>query len=91
MVSSSPGRQPGDQSPEPPTCRIETTASSDIFHLPLSPLSHRCRAFGMVGHRKRGCVLRPALRNFKVKYSARKLAPPFKDKVHVPWPSKAGR
>ena len=91
MVSSSPGQQPDDQSPEPPTCRIETMTSSDIFHLSLSPLSHRCRAFEMVGRRKRGYVLRPVLRNFKVEYSARKLAPPFKHKVHLPWPSEPGR
>ncbi|GFS05839.1 hypothetical protein ElyMa_004692100 [Elysia marginata] len=46
-LPSPPSRQQSDQSPEPPTCRFETTASSDSFHLPLSPLAHGCRTLGM--------------------------------------------
>ena len=57
------------------------------WHLPPATIA----PFGMVGRRKGGRVLRPVLGNFQVKYSARKLAPPFKHKVHLPWPSKPGR
>ena len=70
---------------------LRLMASSDIFHLPLPPRSHCCRALSVLLVVERGRVLRPALRSFKVKFSTRKLTPPFKPKVHLPGPSKLGR
>ena len=47
-----------DQYPEQPAFRIEIAASSDIFHLPFPPRSHRCKAWKVWWHRGRGRVLR---------------------------------
>ena len=67
------------------------------LRLPVTSSTCRFRPFpiaaGLLGWLvvERGRVLRPALGSFKVKCSARKLAPPFKHEVHLPWPSKLGR
>ena len=81
------GRQPDGKSPEPPTYRIETTASSNIFHLPLLSPSNRCRVFGMVGRKRRGQVSQPVL----MFLFARKLASPDKHEIQQPLLSKLGR
>ena len=74
---------------EPPTCRIETFASSDILPSATFAPSHHCRAWnGLV--KERGHVLRPALGIFKVRYSAQRMTPHFEQKVHLSWPSDPG-
>ena len=46
MASLSPGQHPGDQCPEPPKYRVVTAASSDFFHLPLSPFQITAELLG---------------------------------------------
>ena len=77
-------------SPEPPACRIVTAASSDIFHLPFSPLSDRYRALKGVKGRDggRGGVLHgfnPLACSVELTWSAvcAILAPPFTPAVHL--------
>ena len=43
MLLSSPCQRHTTHTSEPPICRIETAAPSDIFHLPSSPLFYRYR------------------------------------------------
>ena len=88
MVSSSAVQQPDYQCCEPPACRIETSTSNGLIHLHISPLSHRYTDFGIVGRKRREQVLRPALKRFRVKCTARKLSPPVMEDVQQPWPSK---
>ena len=65
------GLTSGDQYPEPPACRIGTAASSDIFHLPFSPLSRCYRAWLASGVVDVNMSFKPAQLSFKLEYSVR--------------------
>ena len=84
LMLLSPGRHQTTHTFKPPACRIGTGASSVIFYLLYSPLSHRCRT-------RETCPSR--LRSGALRWSAgcANLTPPFKPKVRLPWPGKPGR
>ena len=73
-----------------------STLSSRLW-LPVTSSTCHFRPFpnaaglGMVGRITWACVLRPAQGISKVKYNARRRAPPFKHEVHLPLSNKLGR